>query len=105
VPTEVGKEQPGVPVDELLNTEQPTHLLTSSPLKATRTPKKVVESTEVVAAEALTRQRGGELLEINVDGGDSGARRFYERYGYVNHEPGQDQPLLHYYRELGNATS
>lgn len=59
----------------------------------------------LAAAEALTRQRGGELLEINVDGGDAGARRFYDRHGYVNSEPGEDQQLLYYYRELGNATS
>jgi len=62
-------------------------------------------SALLAAAEAVTRQRGGELLEINVDGGDTGARRFYERHGYVNSEPGQDQPLLHYYRELGIPTS
>jgi len=51
----------------------------------------------------VTRQRGGELLEINVDGDDTDARRFYERHGYVNSEPGEDQPLL-YYRELGDAS-
>jgi GNAT superfamily N-acetyltransferase len=62
-------------------------------------------SALLAAAEALTRQRGGELLEINVDGDDTAARRFYERHGYVNSEPGQDQPLLYYYRELGDATS
>jgi GNAT superfamily N-acetyltransferase len=33
-------------------------------------------SASLVAAEAVTRQRGGELLEINVDGDDTGARRF-----------------------------
>ena len=55
-------------------------------------------------AEAVTRQRGGELLEIYVDGDDTDARRFYERHGYVNSEPGEDQPLLYYYRELGDAS-
>ncbi len=54
-------------------------------------------------AEAVTRQRGGELPEINVDGDDTGARRFYERHGYVNCKPGEDQPLLYYYRELWDA--
>ena len=58
-------------------------------------------SALLAAAEAVTRQRGGELLEINVDGDDSDARRFYERHGYSNSEPGEHQPLLYYYRELG----
>jgi GNAT superfamily N-acetyltransferase len=60
-------------------------------------------SALLTAAETLTRQRGGELLEINVDGDDIDARRFYERHGYTNTEPGQDQPLLYYYRELTQA--
>ena len=59
----------------------------------------------LAAAEAVTRQRGGELLDINVEGDDTAARRFYQRHGYVNGEPGEDQPLLYYYRELGKATS
>jgi len=62
-------------------------------------------SALLAAAEAVTRQRGGQLLEINVDGDDTGARRFYQRHGYVNSEPGEDQPILYYYRELGSATS
>ncbi len=61
-------------------------------------------SALLTTAEAVTRQRGGELLEINVDGDDTDARRFYQRHGYVNSEPGQDQPLLYYYRELGDAS-
>jgi GNAT superfamily N-acetyltransferase len=52
------------------------------------------------AAETETRRRGGELLEINVDGVDHDARRFYERHGYRNTEPGQDEPSLYYYRDL-----
>jgi GNAT superfamily N-acetyltransferase len=62
-------------------------------------------SALLAAAEAVTGPRGRELLEINVDGDDTGARRFYERHGYVNSEPGEDQPLFYYYRKLGNATS
>jgi GNAT superfamily N-acetyltransferase len=57
-------------------------------------------SALLAAAEATTRERGGELVEINVDGQDTDARRFYERHGYTNIEPGQDQPQLYYYREL-----
>ena len=52
------------------------------------------------AAEAVVRERGGELLEINVDGEDAGARRFYERYGYTNRDSGQTEPQLYYYRYL-----
>ncbi len=53
------------------------------------------------AAEAEVRARGGELLEINVDGDDGDARRFYERHGYRNSEPGSEEQLLYYFRELG----
>lgn len=60
-------------------------------------------ATLLKAAEAMTRERGGEILEINVDGDDIDARRFYERHGYTNTEQGQDQPLLYYYRELTDA--
>jgi GNAT superfamily N-acetyltransferase len=52
------------------------------------------------AAEQIVRGRGGEVLEINVDGDDVGARRFYERHGYRNSEPGSDEQLLYYFREL-----
>ena len=52
------------------------------------------------AAEEVVRARGGELLEINVDGEDTAARRFYERHGYRNNEPGKDEQLLYYFREL-----
>jgi len=57
-------------------------------------------SALLAEAEAVARQRGAELLEINVDGQDTDARRFYERHGYTNTEPGEDQPMLYYYREL-----
>ena len=52
------------------------------------------------AGEAVVRARGGELLEINVDGEDTDARRFYERYGYTNHDPEQTQPQLCCHRNL-----
>jgi GNAT superfamily N-acetyltransferase len=52
------------------------------------------------AAEAESRRRGADHLEINVDGEDGDARRFYERHGYVNREPTQTEPQLYYFREL-----
>ena len=59
-----------------------------------------IGSALLAAAEAAAHARGAELLEINVDGEDVGARRFYERHGYTNSEPGLSEPTLHYYREL-----
>lgn len=59
-----------------------------------------IGSALLAAAEAVVIQRGAEVLEINVDGEDTDARRFYERHGYANTEPGQDEPMLYYFREL-----
>ncbi|MCB5275609.1 Mycothiol acetyltransferase [Arthrobacter sp. SO5] len=52
------------------------------------------------AALDLVSDRGGALLEINVDGEDTDARRFYEAHGFTNTEPNQTDPMLYYYREL-----
>jgi GNAT superfamily N-acetyltransferase len=57
----------------------------------------------LASVETVVRQRGAALVEINVDGDDTDARRFYERHGYANTEPGDDQALLYYYRELNEA--
>jgi ribosomal protein S18 acetylase RimI-like enzyme len=48
----------------------------------------------------LARERGAESLEINVDGEDIDARRFYERHGFTNTEPGNTEPMYYYYRDL-----
>ena len=61
-------------------------------------------SSLLAAAEDAVRKRGGEVLEINVDGADVDARRFYERHGYANTEPGEDQPSLYYFRDLRAAS-
>ncbi len=44
--------------------------------------------------------RGGGEMHINVDEIDADARRFYERHGFVNIEPGTDYRMLCYIREL-----
>jgi GNAT superfamily N-acetyltransferase len=54
----------------------------------------------LAAVESITRERGGELVEIAVDGADTDARRFYERHGYTDTEAGQDQPSFYYHRAL-----
>jgi GNAT superfamily N-acetyltransferase len=48
----------------------------------------------------LARERGAGTLEINVDGEDTDARRFYEAHGFSNIEPGADEPMYFYYRDL-----
>lgn len=44
--------------------------------------------------------RGGGEMHINVDEVDTDARRFYERHGFVNIEPGHDYRMLLYVGEL-----
>jgi GNAT superfamily N-acetyltransferase len=61
---------------------------------------KGIGSRLLAAAEAEVSRRGAQVVEINVDGDDTDARRFYERHGYANHEHGDDQPLLYYFRDL-----
>lgn len=51
-------------------------------------------------AIALTLERHGEEMHINVDEVDADTRRFYERHGFVNVEPGEDYRMLFYLREL-----
>lgn len=52
------------------------------------------------AACGLARERGAEVLEINVDGEDTDARRFYEAHGFRHTEPGASEPMYFYYKEL-----
>ncbi|WP_136706954.1 GNAT family N-acetyltransferase [Agromyces sp. H66] len=47
-----------------------------------------------------TRRRGGGEMHINVDEIDIDARRFYERHGFFNIEPGTDYRMLCYIREF-----
>ncbi|GAA4284124.1 GNAT family N-acetyltransferase [Brevibacterium daeguense] len=52
------------------------------------------------AAVATVRERNAGELHINVDEVDVDTRRFYERHGFTNIEPGQDHRMLFYIREL-----
>lgn len=63
---------------------------------------RAIGSALLRAAEQVVRNRGGELLEINVDSYDVAARRFYERHGYRNSEAGTEEPLLYYFRALSD---
>jgi GNAT superfamily N-acetyltransferase len=64
-----------------------------------------IGSTLLKAAEAVVGERGAEVVEINVDGDDTDARRFYERHGYSNTDQGRDDQMLYYFRELGDTTT
>lgn len=46
------------------------------------------------------RGRGAAEVHINVDEIDTDTRRFYERHGFFNIEPGADYRMLCYIREL-----
>ena len=51
-------------------------------------------------AVARVRERGAQEMHINVDEVDTDTRRFYERHGFVNIEPGADYRMLCYVREF-----
>lgn len=48
---------------------------------------------------AESRRRGAGEMHINVDSGDTDARRFYERHGFRNSLPGSDEQVLWYFAE------
>ncbi len=48
----------------------------------------------------LVKSRGVELMEINVDGEDVDARRFYERHGFRCGHGEYAEPELYFSREL-----
>lgn len=54
----------------------------------------------VTTAVQEVRDRGGAEMHINVDEVDTDARRFYERHGFTNLQPGADYRMLCYLREL-----
>ena len=57
-------------------------------------------SALLAAGSALVRSRGVGLMEINVDGEDLDARRFYERHGFSCVHGEDHDPELYYSREL-----
>ncbi|GAA1800984.1 GNAT family N-acetyltransferase [Agromyces neolithicus] len=67
--------------------------------------------SEGIGTELLTgaidevRARGGAEMHINVDEVDTDARRFYERHGFVNIEPGTDYRMLLYIGEFASPES
>lgn len=54
----------------------------------------------LTAALAASRDRGAEEMHIGVDEVDADARRFYERHGFSNLEPGTSDRMLFYERTL-----
>lgn len=54
----------------------------------------------LLAALDEVRERGAIEMHINVDEVDVDTRRFYERHGFSNIEPGEDYRMLFYLREL-----
>jgi GNAT superfamily N-acetyltransferase len=54
----------------------------------------------LLAALDRVREHGAIEMHINVDEVDVDTRRFYERHGFTNIEPGEDYRMLFYLREL-----
>jgi GNAT superfamily N-acetyltransferase len=49
---------------------------------------------------ATVRERGVDLVEINVDEGDVDAQRFYERHGFSGTDPDTGERAFYYSHEL-----
>lgn len=54
----------------------------------------------LTAAVARVRALGAQEMHINVDEIDHDTRRFYERHGFTNIQPGQDYRMLCYLQEF-----
>lgn len=59
-----------------------------------------IGSALLVAALTDASRRGAVEMDINVDEDDVETRRFYERHGFINVEPGSDYRMLCYIQEL-----
>ena len=49
---------------------------------------------------SLSKARGIDLIEINVDEGDIDAQRFYKRHGFSSTERGSAERSFYYFQEL-----
>lgn len=49
---------------------------------------------------ATARGSGIDLIEINVDEGDTDAQRFYERHGFSPTEPGSPERSFYFWQEI-----
>jgi GNAT superfamily N-acetyltransferase len=49
---------------------------------------------------STSRERGVDLVEINVDEGDVDAQRFYERHGFAATDPVSTERAFYYHQEL-----
>ena len=59
-----------------------------------------IGSALLTRAVTLVIEAGAGEMHINVDEIDTDTRRFYERHGFLNIEPGTDYRMLCYVREL-----
>jgi GNAT superfamily N-acetyltransferase len=59
-----------------------------------------IGSSIIEALMALARDRGVDLVEINVDEGDVDAQRFYVRHGFTATEPESSERAFYYWQEL-----
>jgi GNAT superfamily N-acetyltransferase len=59
-----------------------------------------IGTTVVELLVAQCRERGVDLIEINVDQGDVDAQRFYERHGFSGVDPDTGERAFYYSQEL-----
>lgn len=59
-----------------------------------------IGSTLIDELLSISRARGVDRIEINVDEGDVDAQRFYERHGFASTEPGASERAFYYAMEI-----
>lgn len=63
-----------------------------------------IGSAIVAHLEEMAAAAGTALIEVNVDEGDTDARRFYERHGFVSADPDSGERALYLFKERGDPT-